>query len=69
MRIVFICGTLQAGSDGVADYTLRLARELSLHTIDCFFLSLHDRFVPADVLIDDTNKNCTAFCSLIHLLK
>jgi glycosyltransferase involved in cell wall biosynthesis len=54
MRIVFICGTLQAGSDGVADYTLRLARELSLHTIDCFFLSLHDRFVPADVLIDDT---------------
>ena len=34
MKIVFICGCLEPGKDGVGDYTRRLSAELIDHGVD-----------------------------------
>ncbi len=42
MRIVFICGSLAAGKDGVGDYTRRLAAELLRQGHAVRLVALHD---------------------------
>ena len=51
MKIVFICGSLQPGSDGVGDYVLRLSNYLRSHDIECICVSLDDRYI--------THSSCT----------
>lgn len=45
MRILFICGSLEQGKDGVGDYTRRLAGELNKLGHSALIIALYDRFV------------------------
>ncbi len=46
MRIVFICGALESGRDGVGDYTRLLACELIRTGNPCGIIAMNDGFVP-----------------------
>lgn len=51
MKIIFICGSLEPGNDGVGDYTRLLALEIERHEgCQAYILALNDRFVvkPAE---------------------
>lgn len=52
MKILFICGSLEPGRDGVGDYTRRLAEECAAQGHDCNILALHDPQVqrPAELI-------------------
>ncbi|SKB98378.1 Glycosyltransferase involved in cell wall bisynthesis [Parapedobacter luteus] len=45
MNILFICGTLEPGKDGVGDYTRRLAAELIRQGHSANVMSIHDKYV------------------------
>lgn len=45
MRIVFLCGSLEQGRDGVGDYTRRLGRELIRSNHEVALISLNDRHI------------------------
>ena len=45
MKLIFICGCLQPGNDGVGDYTRRLAAALKVHGHDVYIIALNDRFI------------------------
>ena len=45
MKLLFICGSLEAGRDGVGDYTRRLADECAARGHGCTVLALHDPHV------------------------
>ncbi|MUP45422.1 glycosyltransferase family 1 protein [Gramella sp. BOM4] len=45
MKIVFICGSLEIGKNGVGDYVLRLAKEFVDRRIPTGILALHDSYV------------------------
>jgi len=45
MKIVFLCGTLEPGRDGVGDYTRRLAAELIRQGHISVALSLNDKYI------------------------
>lgn len=45
MRIVFVCGSLEPGKDGVGDYTFRLCDELKALGHQTAILALNDRYV------------------------
>lgn len=47
MRIVFICGALESGRDGVGDYTRLLASELIRTGTPCGIVALNDHFISA----------------------
>jgi hypothetical protein len=51
MKILFICGSLEPGQDGVGDYTRRLACELIRQGYKTSIISLYDHVVP-DVCAD-----------------
>lgn len=42
MKLLFFCGSLEPGRDGVGDYTRRLAGECAGRGHDCTVLALHD---------------------------
>jgi hypothetical protein len=42
VRILFICGTLEQGKSGVADYVITLAKELTRQGATCSCISIHD---------------------------
>lgn len=46
-RIAILCGSLEQGKDGVGDYSLRLAGELSLRGFSIHVIALHDRHVKS----------------------
>lgn len=46
MKLLFFCGSLEPGRDGVGDYTRRLAGECTVRGHDCTVTALHDPFVP-----------------------
>ena len=53
-RIVFICGSLEPGRDGVGDYTRRLAGELIRQGNECRILALNDsHLTETDPLIEE----------------
>jgi len=45
MNIVFICGSLQAGCDGVGDYTFKLAEELNRAGHMASIIAINDRYI------------------------
>lgn len=54
MKIIFICGCLEPGFDGVGDYTRRLASELTKQNVEVATLAINDQFIS-----DPTNQNQT----------
>lgn len=56
MKILFICGSLEPGCDGVGDYTARLARELNRKGHRVSILAIADRFVKV-VSQESTGKH------------
>ena len=50
MKIIFICGCLEPGKDGVGDYTRRLAGELIRQGHQCLILALMDSFVEFPII-------------------
>jgi len=42
MKIMFICGSLEPGRDGVGDYTRRLARELTNNSVNIAIAAIND---------------------------
>ncbi|GHS94918.1 hypothetical protein FACS1894207_3850 [Bacteroidia bacterium] len=59
MKILFLCGSLEPGKDGVGDYTRRLAGELIRQGHCVSIISLNDRFIDTVIQTeqesDDTN--------------
>ncbi|MDF7810038.1 glycosyltransferase [Hymenobacter sp. YC55] len=49
MKIVFVCGSLEPGRDGVGDYARRLAAELIRQGHQVAALALHDTYVEAEL--------------------
>lgn len=45
MKILFCCPSLEAGRDGVGDYTMRLAEELTSQGHECLLVALNDKFL------------------------
>ena len=50
MRILFICGSLEIGHDGVGDYTRRLAGELVKQGNQVAILALNDRNINKNII-------------------
>lgn len=50
MRIIFICGSLEPGRDGVGDYTRRLAGELIRQENQVALLALNDRSINGIIM-------------------
>lgn len=52
MKIVFICGGLEPGKDGVGDYTRRLAEELVKNNHRVLMISMNDKFIEGSYTKD-----------------
>src|SRR5258706_1567416 len=50
MKIVFLCGCLEPGCDGVGDYTRRLAGEVVRQGHEAAIVSLNDHFVKDEIM-------------------
>jgi hypothetical protein len=50
MKIIFICGSLERGRDGVGDYSRRLARELAKQGHQVSLAAINDMHLLADVI-------------------
>ncbi len=48
MKILFICGSLEPGKDGVGDYVEVLSKRLGKLEHEVFKIALHDRFLKCD---------------------
>ncbi len=53
MKIIFICGCLEPGRDGVGDYARRLAKELLIQGHEVGLISLNDSYVKK---YEETNE-------------
>ena len=53
MKIVFICGSLEPGKDGVGDYCIQLAEQLNKNDHSITLFGVNDKFVPS-IVIDNT---------------
>jgi hypothetical protein len=51
MKIVFLCGCLEPGRDGVGDYARRLAVELAQQGHETYAISLNDKYVTDATLV------------------
>jgi hypothetical protein len=49
MKILFICGSIEAGKDGVGDYVRMLSLHLSKQGHECSILALKDKFVTSEI--------------------
>ena len=49
MKIMFICGSLEPGKDGVGDYTRRLCAHLKKHHIEVGILAYNDKFINSEL--------------------
>lgn len=49
MKILFICGALEPGKDGVGDYTMLLSGELLRQGHSVQIVSINDRYIKADI--------------------
>ncbi|GHT53497.1 hypothetical protein FACS189446_1060 [Bacteroidia bacterium] len=56
MKILFICGSLEPGRDGVGDYTRRLAGEIIRQGHDASIIALNDRFVDAIIRTEQLSE-------------
>jgi hypothetical protein len=59
MKLIFLCGCLEPGRDGVGDYTIRLAGELTRQGHKISLIALNDRYVKEGIEesrnVDHTN--------------
>src|SRR5690606_24463810 len=62
MKIIFICGCLEPGKDGVGDYTRRLAGELIRQDIPVGIISYNDMFVEDEILEHQVSENTPIPC-------
>ena len=53
MKITFLVPTLEAGKDGVADYTLELAQECQRQGHDVAAIGFHDAFAQEPLLVNE----------------
>ena len=54
MKILFCCPSLEAGRDGVGDYTMRLAEELRSQGHECLLVALNDKYLKSGLSpVDD----------------
>jgi hypothetical protein len=58
MKILFFCGSLEPGRDGVGDYTRRLAGACAARGHDCTVIALHDPFVGRATNLTQDNVRC-----------
>lgn len=58
MKIVFLCGSLEPGRDGVGDYSRRLAAEFIRQGHEATIVALHDRFVESAKEEEQSCGNC-----------
>ncbi|MES2828472.1 MAG: glycosyltransferase [Bacteroidota bacterium] len=49
MKLIFICGSLEEGKDGVGDYTRRLASELIKLGHEVRIIAIHDRLIKLSI--------------------
>ena len=49
MRIIFICGSLEQGRDGVGDYTRRLAGELISKGLAVGLIALNEKYISVEI--------------------
>lgn len=49
MNIVFVCGSLEKGKDGVGDYTRKLSSQLIRIGHQCSILALMDKFIDKEI--------------------
>jgi hypothetical protein len=59
MKILFLCGSIEPGQDGVGDYTIRLALELVSFGHEITIISLYDKFIN-----NVTNSSGEGFASI-----
>jgi hypothetical protein len=50
MKILFLCGSIEPGQDGVGDYTSRIALELVCSGHEVKIISLYDKFISSITL-------------------
>ncbi|MDR2409274.1 MAG: hypothetical protein LBE13_14330 [Bacteroidales bacterium] len=65
MKILFLCGSLEPGRDGVGDYTRRLAGELIRQGHETAIISLNDRFI--DIVVREEQKSEDANIPVLRL--
>ena len=52
MKILFICGALAPGRDGVGDYTRRLAGAIQLMGHQSSIIALYDPYIPEEIIAE-----------------
>ena len=57
MRLLFLCGSLEPGKDGVGDYTLRLAEALRSFGVHVKCIAINDPYVSSTHDVPDIEKN------------
>jgi glycosyltransferase involved in cell wall biosynthesis len=63
MKIAFLCGCCEPGSDGVGDYTLSVAQALVGRGHICFVIALNDRYVDhCQSFWIESNPQCSLPC-------
>ena len=50
MNIIFVCGSLERGKDGVGDYTRKLSAELIRLGNQCSILALMDKYIDNEII-------------------
>jgi hypothetical protein len=65
MRIIFLCGSLEPGKDGVGDYTRRLAGELIRQGHSCGIVAIMDKGVS--VALEETQQIEATIVSVLRL--
>jgi hypothetical protein len=59
MKILFICGALEPGKDGVGDYTRRLAGAVQSLGHQSSIIALYDHYVGEETIADQPAENST----------
>lgn len=62
MKIMFICGCLEPGKDGVGDYTRRLAGELMRQDISVGIIAYNDTFVGDEIKEQQASEGTVIPC-------
>jgi len=57
MNILFICGALEPGKDGVGDYTRRLAGAIQSLGHRSSIIALYDPYIAEDIVVDQPAEN------------
>lgn len=64
LKIIFICGSLENGKDGVGDYTRLLALELIKNGHEVYVIALNDKYVNELQYVNENNSNFFYFCRI-----